>query len=77
MDIKMFAVSLIGIAVLLTGFVGVPMKWTLGNRIGHDEFHQRFKAARKVGDPLAKRLFFVGWMILSLYIAGATILLIT
>jgi hypothetical protein len=71
---KSAGLVLMVIALLLTGFVGVPMKWKLGNRIGHDDFYRKAKAARKAGDTEAKRLLIVGWSIVSVYALGGILL---
>jgi len=61
-------------AVLLTGFVGIPMKWKLGNQLGHDDLYRKVKAARKAGNRQAKKLFVTGWIIVGMYALGALLL---
>lgn len=66
--------ALLIIGLLLTGFVGVPLRWRLEARLGHENLYRKAKAARKAGDPEAKMLFVVGWCIVSIYAIGIALL---
>jgi hypothetical protein len=61
-------------ALLLMVFVGLPMKWKLGNQLGHADLYRKAKAARKAGNRQAKRLFVIGWIIVGMYTLGTFLL---
>lgn len=65
---------MIVVGLLLMCFVGVPLKWRLGNRLGHEDLYRKAKAARKAGDSEARRLFVVGWCIVGIYAVGVILL---
>lgn len=57
----------------LAAFVGFPLRTRLVRQLGQEEFQAKLDTARKAGDPLAKRLFLVGWASGALVVAGAGI----
>jgi hypothetical protein len=71
------AILLILAGIALAAFIGFPLRTRLANRLGQDDFQNKLQDARKAGDPLAKRLFLVGWVSGALVVFGAVILLFT
>ena len=69
------AIVLILAGIALAGFIGFPLRTRLANQLGQEDFQNKLQVARKAGDPLAKRLFLVGWMSGASVIFGAGILL--
>lgn len=49
------------IGFVLAAFVGFPLRKKLGKQLGPDDFQAKLDRAHKAGDPLARRLFLVGW----------------
>lgn len=71
------AIILVLVGIALAAFIGFPLRTRLANRLGQDDFQTKLQNARKAGDPLAKRLFLVGWASGAFVIFGAGILLFT
>ena len=69
------AILLVIAGFALAAFVGLPMRTRLARQLGQDEFPEKLDSARKAGDPLAKRLFLVGWASGVLVVVGAGLLI--
>lgn len=71
------AIILILVGIALAAFIGFPLRTRLADQLGNEDFQNKLQDARKAGDPLAKRLFLVGWASGALVIFGTSILLVT
>jgi hypothetical protein len=70
------AIILLVAGLALAAFIGFPLRTKLGNRLGQKDFQLKLKDARKAGDPLAKRLFLVGWASGAFVISGTAMLIL-
>ena len=75
MIMQTVAIILVLAGIALAAFIGLPLRTKLGNRLGQENFKDKLQEARKAGDPLARRLFLVGWASGALVIFGTGLLL--
>ena len=71
------AIIFVLVGIALAAFIGFPLRTALGKRLGQKDFQNKLQDARKAGDPLAKRLFLVGWASGAFVTCGTGILLFT
>ncbi len=63
------------VGFILAAFVGLPLRKRLVKQLGQDDFQAKLDRARKAGDPLAKRLFLVGWASGAFVVIGIGVLI--
>lgn len=74
---QIIAILFVVVGIALAAFIGFPLRTKLAAILGQDDFQSKLQDARKAGDPLAKRLFLVGWASGAFVIFGTGILLFT